>query len=329
MKKIAVVIPCYRVTQHIIGVISKIGPEVQTIYVVDDCCPDSSGDFVSQHCSDMRVKVMRHEVNLGVGGAVMTAYRQALADAIDIVVKIDGDGQMHPGLLPQFVQPLLHDRADYAKGNRFFYPSDARRMPIVRLIGNIGLSFVTRMSSGYWAIFDPTNGYTAITKEALSLLEFDKIHNRYFFESDMLFRLNLIHAVVTDIPMKAVYADEESHLSVGRSLGEFAWFNLRNTTKRIGYQYFLRDFSVASLELVVGSAAMSFGVIVGVMAWIASAKTGIPATSGTVMLSAMPIILGLQLLLAFLSHDIHSQATEPVSTKLRAPDIHQWTDPQT
>jgi dolichol-phosphate mannosyltransferase len=187
MKNIAVVIPSYRVTSHVLGVIERIGPEVQSIYVVDDCCPDKSGDFVVQHCSDPRVQVLRHAENLGVGGAVMTGYRQAVLDGMDVVVKIDGDGQMDPALLPGFVQPLLAGRADYTKGNRFFYPADAQRMPIVRLIGNIGLSFFTRMSSGYWSMFDPTNGFTAITKEALSLVELDKIHNQYFFESDLLF----------------------------------------------------------------------------------------------------------------------------------------------
>lgn len=313
---IAVIIPAYRVTAHIIAVISRIGPEVERIYVVDDACPDRSGDYVAHHCKDPRVLVLRHETNQGVGGAMISGYEQAMADGMTILIKIDGDGQMDPSLIPLFIRPILEGQADYTKGNRFYHPEDARNMPLVRLIGNAAMSIVTKLSSGYWNIIDPNNGYTAIHAKVLALLPLEKIHRRYFFESDMLFRLNTVRAVVTDIPMKAIYADERSYLRVRSVFADFIGGHVRNFFKRIFYNYFLRDVSVASLELVVGIILMAFGTIFGVKVWLHSLQTQMPASSGTVMLAALPIILGFQLLLSFLAYDVQHLPTHPLHKKL-------------
>lgn len=121
-----------------------------------------SGEYVKAHCTDPRVTVVKHEKNKGVGGAVMTGYRAAIADGAKVIVKIDGDGQMDPSLLREFVMPILGGEADYTKGNRFYDLSNISRMPAMRLFGNAGLSFLAKLSTGYWNIFDPTNGYTAI-----------------------------------------------------------------------------------------------------------------------------------------------------------------------
>lgn len=200
---IAVVIPCYRVQETILGVIAGIGDEVSRIYCIDDACPERSGDHVTANCRDPRVIVLRHSENRGVGGAVITGYRRALADGMDIIVKIDGDGQMDPSQLPSIVAPLLLGEADYVKGNRFYAPEGLKGMPPLRLVGNASLSFMTKLSTGYWMIFDPTNGYTAIHGSILTRLPLDKIAERYFFESDLLFRLNILDAVVVDLPMPA------------------------------------------------------------------------------------------------------------------------------
>ena len=159
---IAVVIPCYRVTNHVLDVIAKIGTEVSVIIAVNDCCPDDSGDFITKNCNDARVLVLRNQQNLGVGGAVLTGYRAAIGTGADVIVKVDGDGQMDPSLIPAFVAPIIAGEADYTKGNRFFDLEEIRAMPKVRLFGNAVLSFMTKHSSGYWDLFDPTNGYTAI-----------------------------------------------------------------------------------------------------------------------------------------------------------------------
>lgn len=304
--KVAVVIPCYRVKRHILGVIAKCGPEVWRIYAIDDQCPENSGEYIKEMCTDNRVIVIKNEVNLGVGGAVMNGYRAALADGADIVVKIDGDGQMNPALIPLFVAPILNGEADYTKGNRFYNVEDVRSMPLIRLFGNAALSLLTKLSSGYWNLFDPTNGFTAIHRALISVLPLEKINRRYFFESDMLFRLNTFHAKIIDIPMRAIYADEDSNLSVTRSLPTFLANNLKNFLKRIFYNYYLRDFSVASLELIVGIGMTLFGVSFGAVEWVKHVEENTFASTGTVMLAVLPIIVGLQLLLSFINFDVMS-----------------------
>ena len=234
----------------------------------------------------------------------MSGYRCALEDGAHVVVKLDGDGQMNPRLIPLFVKPILDGESDYTKGNRFYHPSDLFGMPPVRIFGNALLSFMTKLSSGYWDIFDPTNGYTAIQTSVLRCLPLDKIDSRYFFESDMLFRLNTIRAVVLDIPMEAVYGDEQSGLSVLRVIPRFLYGHARNLLKRIGYNYFLRDFQIASLELIAGVALLSFGLVFGLTHWIQGIESNQPTGAGTVMLAALPVLAGLQLLLAAVNYDI-------------------------
>lgn len=315
---IAVVIPSYKVKKHILHVISRIGQEVSAIYVVDDQCPEQTGTFVLEKCHDPRVKVLFHEVNQGVGGAMITGYKQALKDGHEVIVKIDGDGQMDPALLPMFVQPILDGKADYTKGNRFFHLSGVKNMPAMRLFGNALLSFVNKVVNGYWDIVDPNNGYTAIHTNVLKFLPLDKIETRYFFESDMLFRLNTVRAVVWDIPMDAMYGDEESNLRITRVLLEFPPKYFSRFIKRIFYNYFLRDFNVGSLELVCGTCLTLFGGLFGMKNALKYASLGIEAPSGTVMAAALPVILGFQLLLSALSYDISNIPRHPLSSYTKA-----------
>jgi glycosyltransferase involved in cell wall biosynthesis len=313
--KIAVVIPSYKVRNYILGVIGQVGSEVSRIYIVDDCCPEGSGDFVENYCRDDRVKVIRNPENQGVGGAVITGYKAAITDGIDIIVKVDGDGQMDPSLIPEFVTPIAAGQADYTKGNRFSDLEEIRAMPKMRLFGNAVLSFMTKLSSGYWDLFDPTNGYTAIHREVARRLPFKKISRRYFFETDMLFRLNTLRAVVIDIPMDAKYGDEVSNLKISRIIGEFFFKHIRNFGKRVFYNYYLRDMSLASIELPLGVIMLICGVLFGGYHWITSWQKGAQTPAGTVMLAAMPIIIGLQLILAFLAYDISSTPRRPVHRK--------------
>lgn len=316
-KSVAVVIPSYKVCDHILDVIDQIGPEVSRIYVVDDCCPDGSGSFVESNCRDERVIVIRHAENQGVGGAVMTGYKAAIDDGIEIIVKVDGDGQMDPGLIPDFVAPIAAGEADYSKGNRFFDLEQIRAMPTARLFGNAALSFMTKLSSGYWDLFDPTNGYTAIHRDVARYLPFKKISSRYFFETDMLFRLNILRAVVVDVPMDAKYGNEVSNLKITKIIGEFLVKHIRNFGKRIFYNYYLRDMSLASIELPIGLIMMFFGVVFGGYNWIESVKRGLPASSGTVMLASLPILMGLQLILSFVANDISAVPRRVLHTRNR------------
>ena len=321
--RIAVAIPCYKVMQHVLGVIEAIGPEVHTIYAVDDACPDGSGRFIEEHNRDPRVRVLYNPENRGVGGAIVTAYKAAMADSMNIVVKIDGDGQMDPALLPLFVRPLLRGQADYTKGNRFYRPESVHGMPPVRLFGNAALSFLTKLSCGYWNVMDPTNGYTAVRTCVLAELPLEKLERRYFFETDMLFRLNTVRAVVRDVPMDAIYADEESNLRVGRVLPEFLVKHLSRLVRRYAYNYFIRDFNVGTLYSLFAALLLLAGAAFGGWHWFVSNSTNHPATSGTVMLAALPILIGIQCLIAFLHYDVSNVPTEPVSLALE--DQPDWT----
>jgi len=319
---VAVVIPCYRVRAKILGVISAIGKEVNQIFVVDDCCPDKSGLFVQKHNLDPRVVVLTNERNLGVGGAVIAGYKAAITAHAEIIVKIDGDGQMDPGLIPILIDPILNGAADYTKGNRFFYLDQIGSMPKLRIFGNAILSFITKVSSGYWNIFDPTNGFTAIHANVASHIPFEKISQRFFFESDMLFRLNLLRAVVWDIPMDAKYEDEVSNLKVSSVVHEFAVKNIKNLFKRIFYNYFLRDMSLASIELIVGTLFILFGLIFGCYHWSNSALLGVQTPIGTVMLAVLPIMIGIQFILGFIGFDISSIPSKPINILLRPRKIN-------
>ena len=314
--RIAVVIPCYGVKDKVLPVIDRIGSEVDIIICVDDACPLKSGEHIRKNCSDARVTVLFNTENRGVGGAVIRGYIKALELDCDIIVKVDSDGQMDPCLIPLFVKPLLEQKADYTKGNRFSRPEDFSLMPGIRLFGNAALSLLSKPSTGYWRTLDPTNGYTAILAPVLKVLPLNKIDNRYFFETDMLHHLRNVDACVMDIPMKAVYADENSSLRWNRVLFEFFFKHLRNTLSRLYYQYLIKDFGIATIQLFFGTLLTVFGTTIGIISWHRSISTGITASSGSVMLAALPVILGIQLLLSFLNYDIASVPRKPVSGRL-------------
>ncbi len=288
-----------------------IGPEVARIFVVDDACPEQTGAYVEQHCKDPRVSVIRHVANQGVGGAVITGYKAALAESADIIVKLDGDGQMDPALLVQIAGPVINGEADYSKGNRFDNLENLFAMPKVRIFGNAILSLWSKISSGYWSITDPTNGYTAIHARVLRNLNLDKLRKSYFFESDMLFRLSISNAVVADVPMKAVYGNEKSNLKIRRVVFEFPWRHSINFLKRIFYKYYLKEWSIASIELPIGILLTTFGAWFGISSYLAAVEEGRATTAGQVTLSALAIILGFQLLLSFLAFDVQSEPRIP------------------
>jgi dolichol-phosphate mannosyltransferase len=315
--RVAVIVPCYRVRDQVLGVLASIGPECRAIYVVDDGCPEGSGRHVQAEATDPRVRVLFHETNRGVGAAVMTGYRAALADGADVLVKIDGDGQMDPAELPDLIAPIVNGDADYTKGNRFHNLAHITRMPVARIVGNAALSFISKFSSGYWDIFDPTNGYTAIHASVAELLPFDRISHGYFFESDMLHHLGLARAVVRDVPLHARYGDERSGIRLGRAISQFGARHAARTARRLFYSYFLHDFSAASLELVMGLLLLAFGVTFGAVQWLEWSSRGVGAYAGTVMLAALPVILGTQLLLAFLSFDVSRVPRRPLHPQLR------------
>ena len=308
---VAVVVPCYKVKSHIERVLYAMPDFVSAVYVVDDACPDRTGRHVEEAIRDPRVKVLFHETNQGVGGAVLTGYAAALTDGADIVVKVDGDDQMDLSQLGKIIRPILEGKADYTKGNRFSSVESIEPMPRIRIFGNAILSIFNKVSSGYWNITDPTNGYTAIHRGVLAKLSFVKISRRYFFESDLLFRLSLLRAVVVDVPMDAIYGDEKSGINISRILGPFISGHIRNFLKRIVYQYYLREWNVASFELPLALALLTFGIVASIYTWLDGLQTHSAAAPGTVMIDALPLIFGLQLMLSFINYDVESTPKIP------------------
>jgi dolichol-phosphate mannosyltransferase len=309
--KLHVVIPSYQVERHIVDLIGRIDPTVEKIWVVDDACPNGSGKLVKDKVKDKRVTVLFNAENQGVGGAVTTGYKAALEAGADVVVKLDGDGQMHPEDIETLVRPIALGEADYTKGNRFDSLDDLYLMPRIRIFGNAALSLWSKLSSGYWGVTDPTNGFTAIHRAVLSKLELGKLSKRYFFESDMLFRLNLSGAVVEDVALPARYGDEKSNLKIRKVLIEFPIKYTRNLLKRIFYRYYLREWSIASFELPLSIGLGIFGTLFGLSSFFAAAEAGRATTAGQATIASLAIILGVQLMLSFLAYDIQSEPRIP------------------
>jgi glycosyltransferase involved in cell wall biosynthesis len=308
--KISIIIPCFNVSEQIRSVLKRIPEIVDKIIVVDDKCSAGSGKIASS-VNDNRIEVIYHPINLGVGGAVKTGYRRAMELNYDIMVKIDGDGQMDPGLIEKFTAPIKKGTAQYTKGNRFSDFKALKKMPKLRLIGNSMLSFIIKFASGYWNLFDPTNGYTAISRRALERIDLDKISDSYFFETDMLIKLNIANCVVTDIAASAVYKDEDSSLNILKIACNFPFKIIKGCINRFFLKYFIYNFNMASVYLLFGIPMFLFGVGKGTYEWFDSIVNGVPRTAGTIMLVALPIILGFQMLLNAISIDINSVPTRP------------------
>jgi dolichol-phosphate mannosyltransferase len=314
---IAVVIPAYRVEHELGVVLATIPSFVRDIIVIDDASPDKTAEIASDAAlRDVRIHLINHEKNQGVGGAVVSGYQKALELGAQIIVKVDGDGQMDPANIPSLITPLLEGKADFTKGNRFRDFRALTKMPLVRRIGNVGLSFLAKTASGYWNCFDPTNGFLALRSEVLSQLPLENIHRTYFFEISQLCQLYHLGAVIQDVPIPARYADEKSSLSIRKVLLEFPPRLLAAFIRRIVLHYFLYDFSMGSVYLLSGLPLLIFGLVFGSTEWASYASRNIPAPTGTVMLATLPVILGIQLLLSAAAIDLQSVPREPISKPL-------------
>jgi glycosyltransferase involved in cell wall biosynthesis len=299
---ITAVIPSYKVRKFLKNVVLDVVDYVDYIIVVDDKCPEKSYEVVQGY---PKVKIIHHQENQGVGGAVISGYKESIKLNSDIVIKIDGDGQMEAQYIPKLLKPLIEKKAHYTKGNRFRDFKALKSMPKIRLFGNSVLSFMIKMASGYWSMMDPTNGFTAITKETILDLDLDKISKRYFFESDMLIHLNIENKVVKDISIPAKYADEESSLDIKKVIKNFPPKIIKGLSKRIFLKYFIYNFNMASIYLLLGLPMVVFGVVFGVVEWINSIQNEINTPTGTIMLAVLPIILGVEFLLQAINIDIN------------------------
>jgi hypothetical protein len=222
---------------------------------------------------------------------------------------MDGDGQMDPGQLPRLLAPIAAGEADLVKGNRFLRRAHLAGMPALRRAGNLALSFLTKVASGYWNVFDPTNGYVAVRRQVIEEIDRTRLGPGYFFETSLLCEAYLAGAVARDVSIPARYGEEASSLSLRRTLVTFPPLLLRAFARRIVFQHFVRDFTPVALFLVVGTALSLFGAGFGLHNWLMRAGTGAPTPTGTIVLALVPLVLGLQLLLQATVMDIGSVPT--------------------
>jgi glycosyltransferase involved in cell wall biosynthesis len=308
--QVALTIPAYRASVSIAAVIADIPPFVDRIIVVDDASDDGTAETV-RALDNPRVHLIVHERNKGVGGAMKTAYKAALAQGFDLVVKMDADGQMDPRYVGDLVSPALAGEAGYVKGNRLWSWTSARGMPRERLFGNLFLSLATKAASGYWSVFDPTNGFTAIRADVLRRLDFDAIEDRYYFETNMLVELHLRRVIVQDVLMEARYQGEASSLSVFTASVEFALRLVGSLVRRVALEYFVLDMRPGTLFGVVGTAGVLFGTTFGFYHWRLGEQLGTSSLPGTVMVAAIPVIVGTQLLVQAIALDIVESRSFP------------------
>jgi dolichol-phosphate mannosyltransferase len=304
-KRIAVTIPAYKVASRIEAVIAKMPVDIDQIFVVDDASPDDLAARIEK-LAHPRITLLRHTKNQGVGGATVTGMREAIKTGHDIVVKCDGDGQMDPSDIPQLLHPLLDGSADHAKGSRFHHFRALNAMPKWRFAGNVGLTFLTKLASGYWNVLDPVNGFLATRSEVLQSIRLSRVSRRYFFETDLLIRLNIAEARVADVPLPSHYGDERSNLSVARELFAFPPRLLAGLVKRIFWRYLFYDVSPIAIFAASSLVFLGFGVVFGSYQWIHHALAGTATPSGTVILAALPCIIGFELLLQAIVLDIQN-----------------------
>lgn len=302
-KKICVVTPAYNEGELVLKVIETMPEYVDHIVIVDDASADNTYNF-AKSSTDSRVTVIRHEKNQGVGGAIMTGHAKMLEIGDDISVVMAGDAQMDPAYLPALLDPIIESGYDFAKGNRFLTKDSLKGMPAYRVFGNIVLTFMTKFASGYWHIFDPQNGYTAISSRAIKLLDFSKIHKRYPFENDLLTNLNIYNVRVRDVSIPALYGDEQSHIKLHKVIPSLILALVSGYFRRITQKYVLRSFSPVALFLLAGSLLFMWGLLFGLFVVISTIGPPV-ASTGTVMLSVLPLLVGFELLLQAIVLDIN------------------------
>lgn len=300
--RIAAIVPVYRARATLETVVARALEVADVVIVVDDACPDRSGDLIVP--SD-RVVVLRHEVNRGVGGATKTGIQEALRLGAQFIVKVDSDDQMDVSYVPSMIALLeRYAEIDLVKGNRFADAATLRTMPPARLIGNAGLTLLVKFSSGYWTIVDPTNGFIAVRAQTLGRLGLERLADRYFFEIDLLCELGLGRHTIAEMEMPAIYAGEHSSLSIARVLFEFPPRLFSRFLRRIMVNYLIVEINVGTLCGVIGFPLLLFAILFGGHEWLLSSQSGIPRTPGTVILALLLFMLGFQLSLQALLYDV-------------------------
>ncbi len=290
-RNLAVVIPAYKAEATISAVVDLIPSYVDWIVIVNDASTDRTQEVV-ERIRDPRIHLINHQKNQGVGGAMLSGFKKAVDLGADIIAKLDADGQMDPRFLDRFALTAIRYQCDYVKANRFGHIEALPAMPKIRLAGNLLLTFLTKWASGYWNVFDPQNGYVMITRRMIKRLDFTKIDKSYFFENSMLINLNILRAQIGEIYLPALYGEEVSSMRLGRIIKDFPVKLMRGYLHRIYQKYIFRSLSPFIFLFLFGILSTAWGCAWGGVAWWKSYFTGTPATTGTVILALLPLLLG-------------------------------------
>jgi glycosyltransferase involved in cell wall biosynthesis len=303
-RTVAVVVPAYNEEALVGSTVSGIPAFVDRIIVVDDGSKDETA--VRAQTADKRVEVIPHERNQGVGAAIVTGYRRAIAIGVDVTCVMAADGQMDPDDLETLVRAIAIDETDYAKANRLFTGQAWQLIPRTRYLGNAALSFMTKIASGYWHVADSQSGYTAVNLETLKLLDLDRIYRRYGFPNDLLVHLNVFNRRVRDYPSRPIYGvGERSGIRLRHVVPKISWLLLKGFFWRMGQKYVIRDFHPLILFYMLGIFLFAGGLLLGI-AEVVLRIAGNPITSATIVLVALLVISGLQLLLFAMWFDMES-----------------------
>lgn len=300
--RVAIVVPAHN-EERLIGKVIETAPDVVDLIVVVDDCSDDATSANAKAVGDPRLELIELPRNLGVGGAIVAGHRRALELGADVCVVMAGDAQMDPAYLPALLAPIADGAAEFTKANRFYAYGSFDGMPKHRIAGNIAMSFMTKAASGYWNLFDPQNGYTAIHRSALERLTLDRIAQGYDFENDLLIQLNIAGVRARDVPVPAVYGDEVSGMKLRKVAPRLLRRCWSGFWTRMWRKYVLQSFSPVALLFFSGLAMVGFGLAIGV--FILFNTLGPPqASPGTVLLCVGPLLSGVHLLIYALFLDI-------------------------
>jgi len=304
-KRVAVVVPAYDEEDLVVETVRGIPDFVDRIYVVDDASRDGTAEQ-ARAAADARVEVIRHERNLGVGAAIVTGYRRALEEGIEVTCVMAADNQMDPVELRDLVEPVARGEVEYAKANRLFSGEAWTVIPRTRYLGNAVLSLLTKIASGYWHVADSQAGYTAVSLDALRRLDLDRLYPRYGFPNDVLVHLNVQSARVRDVPSRPIYnVGERSGIRLRAVVPRISWLLFKGFWWRMGQKYVIRDFHPLVFFYSFGVLMTLVGLALGVLE-VVLRVLGNEITTPTIVLVAVLLIAGLQLTLFAMWFDMEA-----------------------
>lgn len=311
-KKISLVIPAYNESKLIKPTLENIPKVIDKVYVVDDCSPDNQNEVILECAKkDPRIVLLKHEINQGPGGAIITGYLESSKDNFDIAVVVGGDHQMDLSEVESFLEPLLDSKYDYAKGNRFLLnhlEDTLQRMPRVRLVGNFLITALTKIASGYYKTMDVVDGYTAITKNAIDTINWNRAWKRYGYPMDFLIRLNAYGFKIKDVPRKAIYlaGERQSQIKGFQYFLKVSPMLMKGFFWRLRFKYIFIDFHPLVFFYYMSMVLIPFGLIFGSLMILnhLTGDLGIKVNANRSILVALSLISGFQFLLFAMHFDM-------------------------